>query len=101
MASTTEKSKRQAAAPTQGTIFVTREHEKQAAASPSGTSLRVFLNVVPDSFRTRGTAGKLSEDRHAVNNYRLYKREDLKRVLQELEESVSKPPKRAVLRRTK
>ena len=60
-----------------------------------------LLSVSPNTVRTWGADGKIPEYRHPVNNYRLYKREDLKRVLQELEESVSNPPKRAVLRRTK
>ena len=59
------------------------------------------LGVSPNTVRTWGADRKIPEYRHPVNNYRLYKREDLDKILQELEESVSKPPKRAVTRRKK
>ena len=59
------------------------------------------LGVSPNTVRTWGADRKIPEYRHPVNNYRLYKREDLEKILQELEESVSKPPKRAVTRRKK
>jgi len=60
-----------------------------------------LLGVAPNTVRTWGADGKIPEYRHPVNNYRLYKREDLEQVLQELEQSVSKPSKRAVARRPK
>ena len=57
-----------------------------------------LLGVSPNTVRTWGADGKIPEYRHPVNNYRLYKREDLEQVLQDLEASVRKPSKRAVLR---
>ena len=60
-----------------------------------------LLGVSPNTVRAWGADGKIPEYRHPVNSYRLYKREDLEGVLQELEQSVSKPPKRAVARRPK
>ena len=60
-----------------------------------------LLGVSPNTVRAWGAEGKIPEYRHPVNSYRLYKREDLEGVLQELEQSVSKPPKRAVARRPK
>ena len=60
-----------------------------------------LLGVSPGTVRTWGAEGKIPEYRHPVNNYRLYKREDLEKVLQALEKSVNKPPKRAAPRRPK
>jgi len=60
-----------------------------------------LLGVSPNTVRAWGADGKIPEYRHPVNSYRLYKREDLEGVLQELEQSVSKPSKRAVARRPK
>ena len=53
-----------------------------------------LLGVSPNTVRAWGADGKIPEYRHPVNSYRLYKREDLEGVLQELEESVNAPPKR-------
>ena len=60
-----------------------------------------LLGVSPNTVRSWGAESKIPEYRHPVNNYRLYKREDLEQVLQELEQSVRKSPKRAVARRAK
>lgn len=51
-----------------------------------------LLGVAPNTVRSWGSDGRIPEYRHPVNNYRLYKREELGRVLQQLEESVTKPP---------
>ena len=48
-----------------------------------------ILDVVPNTVRAWGAAGKIPEYRHPINGYRLYKRGDLERVLRRLEQSVS------------
>jgi excisionase family DNA binding protein len=53
---------------------------KQAAA---------LLGVSPNTVRTWGAAGKIPEHRHPVNNYRLYKRADLEKVMRRSEESAT------------
>ena len=40
-----------------------------------------FLGVTPNTLRNWGVAGKITEYRHPINNYRLYKPEDLARLL--------------------
>ena len=40
-----------------------------------------FLGVSPNTLRNWGRDGKIAEHRHPVNNYRLYKRIDLTRLL--------------------
>jgi DNA-binding transcriptional MerR regulator len=54
---------------------------KQAAA---------MLGVSPNTIRAWGADRKVPEYRHPVNNYRLYKLADLKRILHQLEKSVSR-----------
>jgi DNA-binding transcriptional MerR regulator len=54
---------------------------KQAAA---------MLGVSPNTMRAWGADGKVPEYRHPVNNYRLYKRADLKKILRRLEKSISR-----------
>jgi DNA (cytosine-5)-methyltransferase 1 len=54
---------------------------KQAAA---------MLGVSPNTMRAWGADGKVPEYRHPVNNYRLYKLADLKKILRQLEKSVSR-----------
>ena len=61
----------------------------------------VLLGVSPNTVRTWGADGKIPEYRHPVNNYRLYRREDLEQVLQELIASVSKPTTQRGPRRAK
>ena len=48
-----------------------------------------MLGVCPNTVRAWGADGKIPEYRHPVNRYRLYKRDELERILDELEESVS------------
>lgn len=52
-----------------------------------------ILGVSPNTVRAWGAAGKLNEYRHPANNYRLYKRTDLERVLKKVENSASKTQK--------
>lgn len=40
-----------------------------------------FLGVSPNTLRNWGRGGKFEEHRHPVNNYRLYKKTDLTRLL--------------------
>jgi excisionase family DNA binding protein len=53
---------------------------KQAAA---------LLGVSPNTVRAWGANGRIPEYRHPVNNYRLYKRADLERILRKLERPAS------------
>ncbi len=50
-----------------------------------------LLGVCTNTVRTWGVAGKIPEHRHPINNYRLYKRKDLERILSEMQ----KPKRRA------
>jgi excisionase family DNA binding protein len=49
-----------------------------------------ILGVAPNTIRAWGAAGKIPEYRHPLNGYRLYKRSDLKQVIERLERSVTK-----------
>lgn len=49
-----------------------------------------LLGVSPNTVRAWGADGKIPEYRHPVNNYRLYKRKDLEKVLRQLEKSVTR-----------
>lgn len=40
-----------------------------------------FLGVSPNTLRNWGRDGKITEQRHPMNNYRLYKKTDLERLL--------------------
>lgn len=40
-----------------------------------------LLGVAPNTIRAWGAAGKIPEYRHPVNNYRLYRLDDLKRLV--------------------
>src|SRR5208283_4874002 len=48
-----------------------------------------ILGVSPNTIRAWGAGGKVPEYRHPVNNYRLYKLADLKKILRRLEKTVS------------
>ena len=43
-----------------------------------------YLGVAPNTVRNWGRDGKIPEYRHPVNNYRLFRRADLDRVLRRL-----------------
>lgn len=61
-----------------------------------------ILGVAPNTIRAWGAAGKIPEYRHPLNNYRLYKPEDLEQVLEEIEKSMTTdPPLRKKQRRAK
>ena len=44
----------------------------------------VILDVAPNTIRAWGKAGKIPEYRHPANNYRLYKKNELEKLLQQL-----------------
>jgi MerR family copper efflux transcriptional regulator len=44
-----------------------------------------YLGVAPDTLRNWDRAGKLTPGRHPLNRYRLYRREDLERILHQAE----------------
>ena len=49
-----------------------------------------MLDVSPNTVRAWGGDGKIPEYRHPVNNYRLFKRAELERILEKLEQSAKK-----------
>ena len=49
-----------------------------------------ILGVYPNTVRAWGAVGKIPEFRHPMNNYRLYRKADLTRILHQLERSVSR-----------
>jgi excisionase family DNA binding protein len=50
-------------------------------------SAAAYLGVSPNTLRNWGHAGKITEHRHPVNNYRLYKRTDLDQLLRQADGS--------------
>ncbi len=46
-----------------------------------------YLGVSPNTLRNWGRDGRIVEHRHPVNNYRLYKKVDLTRLLRRAEAS--------------
>lgn len=48
-----------------------------------------LLHVAPNTIRAWGAAGKIPEYRHPINNYRLYKRTDLQKLLEKLDRPVN------------
>lgn len=46
-----------------------------------------FLGVAPNTLRNWGREEKVTEFRHPVNNYRLYRRSDLERLLRRVTQS--------------
>lgn len=60
-----------------------------------------FLGVTPNTLRNWGSAGKIKEHRHPINNYRLYKRQDLQRLLASVERSADRASQTARHRKAK
>ena len=58
-----------------------------------------FLGVSPNTLRSWGAKGKISEHRNPINGYRLFKIADLERLLAEIE--ISGNAKSASRRRPK
>lgn len=46
-----------------------------------------ILGVSPNTVRAWGAEGKITEHRHPLNNYRLFKRSELEKVLRQVERS--------------
>ena len=46
-----------------------------------------YLGVAPNTLRNWGRNGKITEHRHPLNNYRLYKKSELDRLLREAQKS--------------
>lgn len=59
------------------------------------------LGVTPNTLRNWGADGKIPEYRHPVNNYRLYKRHDLEKVMRDVERSLRVKPRRTTRKRPK
>jgi len=57
-----------------------------------------ILNVTPLTLRNWDDKGKLKAYRHPMNNYRVYKIEDLEKVIQEIElgTGLRKTPKKEI-----
>ncbi len=49
------------------------------------TEAAEFLQVAPNTLRSWGSQGKIEEFRHPINNYRLYRIRDLKRMQKKLQ----------------
>jgi len=47
-----------------------------------------ILGVSPNTLRAWGAAGKIPEGRHPVNNYRLYRRDDVEALRRRIETAV-------------
>ena len=52
-----------------------------------------FLGVSPNTVRNWGREGKIPEHRHPINNYRLYRREDLESLLKQLQQPSNRKAK--------
>jgi len=60
-----------------------------------------LLGVSPNTVRAWGAERKIPEYRHPVNNYRLYQRVELERILKKLDQSRSPAVRGAAKRRAK
>ena len=47
-----------------------------------------LLGVCPNTIRSWGASGKLTEYRHPINDYRMFKKDDIERLLKRLTEPV-------------
>ncbi len=52
-----------------------------------------ILGVSPNTIRAWEAEGKITEHRHPLNNYRLFKRTELEKVLRKVERSAKKTTK--------
>jgi excisionase family DNA binding protein len=59
------------------------------------TEAAAYLGVAPNTLRNWGRDGRLAEQRHPVNGYRLYSREQLDAILRQ----VATPRRRATAKR--
>ena len=51
-----------------------------------------ILDVAPNTIRAWGKTGKISEYRHPANNYRLYKRKELEKLLKKAQSPIPVKP---------
>ncbi len=58
------------------------------------TEAAELLDVAPNTVRAWGAAGKITEYRHPANNYRLYRRQELERLLSLVRKPVKADQKR-------
>ncbi len=56
------------------------------------TEAAEYLGVSPNTIRNWGRDGKITEYRHHVNNYRLFKRTELERIRRKLLSPVPRSP---------
>jgi DNA (cytosine-5)-methyltransferase 1 len=70
-------------------------HEKGAIVKGDDfllvNEVATVLRVAPNTVRAWGAAGKLTEYRHPVNNYRLFKKKDVDALLAEIENPSARP----------
>ena len=52
-----------------------------------------FLGVSPNTIRNWGREAKIPEHRHPINNYRLYRRQDLEGLLKQLQKPMNRKTK--------
>ncbi len=52
-----------------------------------------YLGVSPNTLRNWENAGKIAAHRHPVNGYRLFRREELDSVLQQVQQVTEESPK--------
>ena len=50
-----------------------------------------YLGVCTNTLRNWGASGKIKERRHPINNYRLYKKADLDRLVWQIETQSERP----------
>lgn len=51
-----------------------------------------ILDVAPNTVRAWGADGKITEYRHPANNYRLYKKAELEKLLKEVDSPIEVKP---------
>lgn len=52
-----------------------------------------YLGVSPNTLRNWGRGGKITERRNPMNGYRIYKKSDLDRLLETIEQSTVHAPR--------
>lgn len=59
-----------------------------------------FLGVSPNTLRNLGNAGKIADHRQPVNGYRLFKQEELDKLLRPIQSGEANPPEDTAVRET-
>lgn len=52
-----------------------------------------LLGVCPNTLRSWGASGKLTEHRHPINYYRMFKKKEIERLLKQIAKPVRKAAK--------